>query len=108
MANVISLDELTQKLEAGTIIAVEALPPKHFRTGHLPGAVNLPLDQLDAQAERQLPDKEAQIAVYCAGPACNNSHIAERRLRALGYSRVHVFAGGKEEWTRAGLDLEVA
>ena len=53
-----------------------------------------------------LPEREAEIVVYCASNTCQNSHIAARRLEQLGYTRVAVFAGGKKEWVEAGLSLE--
>jgi rhodanese-related sulfurtransferase len=87
-------------------ILVEALPPRYFLEGHLPGAVHLPHDQVRALGPMLLPDKEADIVVYCASATCRNSHIAARALAALGYVHVSVYAGGKKDWVEAGLPLE--
>ena len=89
-------------------VVAEILGPQYFASGHLPGAVNLPLDGLTENAARLLPNKAADIVVYCASVTCQNSHIAERKLRSLGYQNVRVFAGGKAAWRDAGYELTAA
>jgi rhodanese-related sulfurtransferase len=95
---------LQQRLERLTL--VEALPEKYYRDGHLPGARHLPHDQVRARAASVLPDRDAEIVVYCASPTCQNSHIAARVLEQLGYRDVAVYAGGKQDWSEAGLPLD--
>ena len=108
MSHEITLNELSPKIRDHAAIVVEALPPAHFAAGHLPGALNLPLDRLESDAKVRLPDPDAEIVVYCSGPTCNNSHVAQRKLAAMGYTRVRVFSGGKAAWKDAGLALETA
>jgi len=103
----ISRDELKAALDRReTLTLVEALPPRYFLDQHLPGAINLPHDQVDALAPRLLPDKAAQIVVYCANAPCQNSGIAARRLIALGYAHVREYYEGKQDWVDAGLPVE--
>lgn len=90
------------------VTLVEALPEKYYRDGHLPGAKHLPHDQVRELAPGVLPDKSAEIVVYCASPTCQNSHIAAKVLERLGYTHVAVYAGGKQDWQEAGLALERA
>lgn len=90
------------------VTLLEALPERFYHDGHLPGALHMPHDQVDALAARLLPDKQAEIVVYCASNTCKNSEIAARRLAQLGYTNVAVYAGGKAEWRDAGLPLERA
>lgn len=92
-----------QQLLAQGATAVEALPGEYYRQGHLPGAINLPLDELDS-APARLP-AEVPVVVYCTDAACSNSMVAGRRLWELGYA-VHVYEGGKRDWADAGLPLE--
>lgn len=105
----ITLDELRQSLaSASPPIVAEILGPQHFARGHLPGALNLPLESLAERAARLLPDKGAPLVVYCASSTCQNSDIAQRKLHDLGYRDVRVFKGGKAAWQEAGLALEPA
>ena len=65
----ISRDELKARLDRGDdFTLVEALPPPAYRDGHIPGAINLPPGQVRELAPKRLPDKAAEIVVYCAGP----------------------------------------
>ena len=65
----ITRDELKAKMDRGEkYTLVETLPAQYYRHTHLPGAINLPPDQVTEQAPALLPDKEAQIIVYCAKP----------------------------------------
>lgn len=103
----ISRDELRQKLDAGQdFVLIEALPRKYFAKGHIPGAVNLPHDQIESLAPELLPDKDREVVVYCANTACRNSEIAARALTDLGYTRVLEYAEGKTDWEAAGYPLE--
>ncbi|HUS19146.1 MAG TPA: rhodanese-like domain-containing protein [Terriglobales bacterium] len=47
---------------------VETLAADRFAQGHLPGAVNLPPDQLEQLAPTMLPEKNAEIVLYCSSP----------------------------------------
>ena len=109
MVERITRDELKAKLDAGArITLVEALPEKYFRHAHLPGALNLPHDAVDALAPSLLPDKSAEIVVYCANAPCRNSGIAAARLVELGYRRVRDYHEGKADWIEAGHAVEKA
>jgi len=107
MAKTITRLELQDKI-AGPArpILLEALPAKYFLDGHLPGAVHMPHDKVRALAGAVVPDKDAEIVVYCASATCQNSHIAASTLEQLGYRKVGVYAGGKQDWVEAGLPLE--
>jgi rhodanese-related sulfurtransferase len=87
-------------------LLAEILPPQYFEQGHLPGAINLPLEGFAAAAVAALPEREAAVVVYCASDTCQNSDMAARRLQALGYTNVRVFRGGKAAWKAAGLPLQ--
>ncbi len=107
MSNVIDRNELQRRL-ANPVpsILVEALPEKYYRDWHLPGALHLPHTQVRELAPALLPEKSADIVVYCASATCRNSHIAAGILGQLGYGNVSVYGGGKEDWSGAGLAVE--
>ena len=68
MVATISRDELKQKLDRGDRFKLaETLPEYMYRERHLPGAVNLPPNQVKELAPTLLPDKGADIVVYCGG-----------------------------------------
>jgi len=105
----IDCDELRRMLDAGEpIVLVDALPPISYADSHLPGAINLPPEQVDASVVRRLVDPDVQVVVYCSGPDCDSSHETAKRLAALGYTNVRRYAGGKNEWRRRGYPLERA
>jgi rhodanese-related sulfurtransferase len=103
----IERDELRAAIDAGTVIVVETLGPMYYDDGHLPGAINIPHTEVDALAGTLLPDRDAAIVTYCSNPACPNSGIVQAQLLARGYRDVRKYAAGKEDWTAAGLPLEV-
>ena len=105
-AREISTTELAARLEsAHPPLVAEILGPQAFAAGHLPGAVNLPLEGFVENALRALPNKAAEIVVYCASATCQNSDLAARRLQSLGYQNVRIFKAGKAAWHAAGHPL---
>jgi rhodanese-related sulfurtransferase len=107
MTTRITRDEVKTRLDTGEPVSiVEALPEEYYRKAHLPGALLLPHDHVDALAPVLLPDKEATIIVYCANLACRNSTIAAERLTELGYTAVFEYAEGKQDWIDAGFPTE--
>ncbi len=69
MDKTISRDELKGKIDRGDkFLLVETLPATAYHHAHLPGAVNLPPDQVTQLAPTLMPDKNADIVVYCASP----------------------------------------
>uniref|UniRef100_UPI003F49A330 rhodanese-like domain-containing protein n=1 Tax=Nonomuraea bangladeshensis TaxID=404385 RepID=UPI003F49A330 len=102
----ISREDLLALLEAGAVQPVEALPAEAFAAAHIPGARNVP-DQLSAELVGQAaPDRAVPVVVYCSGPYCNRSKIAAAAFVRLGYADVRVYAGGKQDWSEAGLAVE--
>ena len=107
MNRFINREDLRTRLSsASRPVLVEALPEKYYVANHLPEALHLPHDQVDTLAASVLPEKSAEIVVYCANRQCQNSHIAAHRLLVLGYTNVSVYAGGKHDWEEAGLPFE--
>ena len=69
MLATISRDELKMKIDRReSFTLVETLPATAYQHAHLPGAINLPPDQVTQLAPTLLPDKTADIVVYCAKP----------------------------------------
>ena len=103
----ITREEIRAALDADNdVVIVEALGPMYYDDAHLPGARNLPHDRVDELAAEVLPDKSAFVIVYCSNTACQNSVVASRRLVDLGYTNVHEYVEGKQDWIEAGLPVE--
>ena len=102
----ITREELKEKMDRGDdFVLVEALSQKHYRSSHLPGAINLPYEFVD-EAEKVVPDKRTEIVVYCMNPDCVASAQEARELEEMGYERVLHYRAGKQDGIRAGLRVE--
>ncbi len=102
----ISREELKAKMDREeSFVLLDALSAKHYQSSHLPGAVNLPYEFVD-EAERLLPNKDAEIVVYCMNVDCEASAEEARELTEMGYRNVRHYAEGKQDWIRAGLPVE--
>jgi rhodanese-related sulfurtransferase/DNA-binding transcriptional ArsR family regulator len=95
-------EELVARTGRGKVVILDVRPTGEFAAGHIPGALSVPLDQLDAALAR-LP-KHTEIVAYCRGPYCVLAPQAVERLRAKGY-RARRLAGGLPEWRLAGLPI---
>ena len=84
---------------------LDVLPRESYRLRHIPGAISLPLDEIDQRA-LQLLDKSDTIVVYCASAACPDSAAAEEKLLALGFDRVLDYRDGLEGYRAAGGELQ--
>lgn len=101
----VSRSELMDRLQLGLVTVLDLRPEDEFALGHLPGAVNIPLGEL----ERRLADLDPQheIVAYCRGPYCVLSYEAVAVLRARGFM-VRRLEDGFPEWRAAGLPVEAA
>jgi rhodanese-related sulfurtransferase len=97
-----------QRLIFGTrACLIEVLSEQSFQQAHLPGAINVPLDDdFDAHVQDAVPDKNVPIIVYCSDSDCRLSPAAGRRLEVLGYTKVFDYSAGKSDWQRSGLQTE--
>ncbi len=67
MVKIVSREDLKAKMDQGDdFVLVETLGEEQYRHSHLPGALNLPPDRVRELAPELLPNKEADIIVYCA------------------------------------------
>ena len=64
----ITRSELIRALRRRRIVLVDVLTPESFAAMHIPGAINLPVDEINRRAPELLPDRRADIVAYCGGP----------------------------------------
>lgn len=108
MTALITRNELTAAIDAGTVTVVDTLGGEYYAKQHLPGAFALVRDDVDTLAPSLLPELDAAIVTYCSNPACPNSGQVADRLTALGYTNVRKYREGIEDWAGAGLPTESA
>ena len=98
-------DELLRRVAAGQVTVLDVRPAGEYAAGHLPGAVNIPIDRL-AERFDELP-ADTEVVAYCRGPYCVFAHDAVRLLRAHG-RRARRLDDGVVEWRLAGQPLAAA
>ena len=99
----VSRDDLVARLRDDLVTVLDVRPEDEFALGHLPGALNIPLAELERRLG-ELP-KSREVIAYCRGPYCVLSFEAVAALRARGY-RVRRLEDGYPEWKAAGLPVE--
>lgn len=95
--------ELLDRARRGLVTVLDVRPPEEFAAGHVPGAVNIPVHELEKRL-RELP-KRKEIVAYCRGPFCLMSYEAVELLRKKGM-RARRLQDGMPEWRLAGLPVE--
>lgn len=100
--DLVSRDELLQRLEDGNVVVVDVRPEAEYAAGHLPGAVHVPPDHLERLDE--LPEGRDVVA-YCRGPYCVYADDAVRRLKAQGRTAARL-EEGLPEWGHSGGPIE--
>jgi rhodanese-related sulfurtransferase/DNA-binding transcriptional ArsR family regulator len=100
----VSRDELLAQTRAGVVTVLDVRPSDEFDLGHLPGAVNIPLRDLEARLAEIDPSHE--IVAYCRGPYCVLSYEAVAALRTKGF-KARRLEDGFPEWRAAGLPVEI-
>ncbi|NDY43210.1 metalloregulator ArsR/SmtB family transcription factor [Dissulfurirhabdus thermomarina] len=98
----VSAAELLHRLREGEVTLIDVRPREEFEAGHIPGALNVPLREIDGLLHRLPPGRE--VVAYCRGPYCVLSYEAVDRLRRGGVA-ARRFAEGFPEWRLAGLPV---
>ena len=102
----IEQDELIARLRDPSLTIVNSLPREAWLGERIPGSLSLPLADVAARAAVVLPNRDADIVVYCASLTCDAAPKSARLLRDLGYTRVREFLGGIAAWKAAKLPVE--
>lgn len=97
--------ELLDRAKADLVTVLDVRPADEFALGHLPGAVNIPLRDLEARLAEL--DPKQGIVAYCRGPYCVLSFEAVAALRARGFN-IRRLEDGYPEWRAAGLPVETS
>ncbi|WP_332701349.1 ArsR/SmtB family transcription factor [Devosia sp.] len=101
----VSREELQARMKDGLVTVLDVRPADEYALGHVPGAINVPLGELEARLASIRPGQ--QVVAYCRGPYCVLSFEAVAELRKKGIA-AHRLEGGMPEWIAAGLPTEVS
>jgi rhodanese-related sulfurtransferase/DNA-binding transcriptional ArsR family regulator len=96
-------DELLARVEDGLVTVIDVRPTEEYAAGHVAGATNIPLSELEQHLDQFDPEQE--IVAYCRGPHCVLAFDAVARLREKGFNARRL-QDGFPEWKTAGMPVE--
>ena len=96
-------DELLARVQDDLVTVIDVRPAEEYAAGHVPGAANIPLSELEKHLDEFDPEQE--IVAYCRGPHCILAFDAVARLREKGYMARRL-QDGYPEWKSAGFPVE--
>ncbi|MEW8195460.1 MAG: rhodanese-like domain-containing protein, partial [Candidatus Thiodiazotropha sp.] len=99
----IPASELLERVKQGLVTVLDVRPREEYESGHLPDAINIPLNELESHLDKLDPERE--VVAYCRGPHCVLAFDAVAKLRQKGLT-AHRLAGGLPEWMLEGLPVE--
>ena len=87
---------------------VDARSPQDYESGHIPGAISLPVGQFDEHIESFMNQYslDQPIITYCSGRTCEDSHQLAGLLMEAGFSEVRIFIDGFPGWQAEGYPIE--
>ena len=101
----LDVHDVKAKLDAGEKFhLVDVREDREWEAGHLPGAMHLGKGVIERDVEKQIPDPDAQIVLYCGGGF--RSALAADNLQKMGYTNVISMDGGWRGWTEANLPTQ--
>lgn len=103
MLSPMSVKELKAELKAGRVRLIDLRPSEEYKTGHVPGAISLPFDQI-AERHREFSATEPWVA-YCRGPYCLMAIRGVEKLRQLGLP-VQRLNFSVPEWKASGYRMD--
>jgi rhodanese-related sulfurtransferase len=100
----ISAAELVDRIEAGDVLVLDVRPELEYRSGHIPEARSIPIDELETRLS-ELP-RDQEIIAYCRGPYCVFADEAVTLLQEHGY-RARRLVEGLPDWQARSLPVEM-
>ena len=96
-------DELINRIKEGSVVVLDVRPSEEYSSGHVPGAVNVPLNELEEYLQKL--DTTHEVIAYCRGPHCILAFDAVAKLREKGL-QARRMEDGFPEWKISGLPVE--
>lgn len=95
----IPADELIERVKQDLVTVLDVRPKEEFEAGHVRGAINIPIEELEEHLKQFNPSQE--IVAYCRGPHCILAFDAVAKLREKGF-KARRLENGYPEWKIAG------
>ena len=102
-AEPVGLDELRVRIKQGDVVVLDVRPEIEYSAGHIPGALSIPLGELERRLDEIPPERE--VIAYCRGPYCVMAHEAVKLLRGKRVSARRT-TEGMPEWRASGFPVE--
>ena len=101
----VSTEELRQRLDENEATPVFVLSELLFEKEHIPGAINIPEEEVDERFSEEFDEGE-EVIIYCASESCQAAPRVGQKLEAMGFENVREYEPGLEGWRERGLPLE--
>jgi rhodanese-related sulfurtransferase len=103
----VSIGDFRKMHAAGAVLVVDVRDELAYKGGHIPGAISVPLPDVEARAgDIRAKAKDRLIVTYCSCPSEHSSAAAADVLMAHGVSKVSALVGGLPEWVAKGGKIE--
>jgi rhodanese-related sulfurtransferase len=100
----VSVEETLERVSKGGARLVDVREDREWEAGRARGAEHLGRGVIERDIEREVPDKSAELILYCGGGY--RSALAADNLQRMGYTNVYSLAGGWKAWREAGAPVE--
>ncbi len=101
----IGAQALLERARKGEVLVLDARPAEEYRSGHIAGAVSIPVEEIERRLSELPRDKD--VIAYCRGPYCVMALEAVQKLRAKGLTARRL-VDGFPQWRAAGLPVETS
>ena len=106
--SVVSVTAARNKFAEQGAVFVDARSADEYASGHIPGAVSVPFEELDSffPVVLELIDSGRELVVYCSSSECDDGLLLSGELKQMGCSNVLLFVGGFDSWQEHGGAVE--
>lgn len=101
---IISVEEAKALLDKGGVIFLDCREPKEYKSGHIPGAINIPRGLLEFKIGSKISEKNTPVIMYCK--TGGRASLACCSIQRMGYKNVKNIDGGWKAWAKAGYPVE--
>ena len=100
----ISVSDAKAMFDKGGVTFLDCRTKKEYKSGHIPGAINIPRGLLEFKIGKKIPDKNASIVIYCKSGG--RASLGCCNLVRMGYKNIKNIDGGWKAWSKAGYPVE--